>query len=87
MWYIPVATVLVSDSDTLQDLNQYYEYVVVHAALMMLQKEESDVSVLAAFKQQLTQRIQSMAQNRDADKPDSVQDIYSEVNDYYFFRN
>ena len=87
LWYIPVATKLVADSDTLADLNQYYEYVVVQAAIMMLQKEESDVSVLAALKADLRNRIQSMAQNRDADKADSVQDIYAEANDYYFYRS
>ena len=84
LWYIPVATKLTLDADTLRDLNQYSEYVVVDAAIKMLQKEESDVSVLMAQKAALSQRITDMAQNRDAGRPESVSDIYAE-NDYYFW--
>lgn len=87
IWYTPVATKLVADGDMLADLNQYYEYVVVHAALMAGQKEETDISVLAALKADLRKRIESMASGRDADKADSIQDIYAENDEYYFFRS
>lgn len=83
LWYTPVATVLIEDDDELNDFNQYSEYVIVDAAIKMLQKEESDVSVLMAQKQALLQRITYAAQNRDAGEPESVSDIYSENDEYY----
>lgn len=84
LWYVPVATKLVNDSDTLDDLNAFSEYVIVDAAIKMLQKEESDVSILAAQKQALEQRIRDRAQIRDAGSPSSITDIYAEGDDYYW---
>jgi hypothetical protein len=86
LWYIPVATKLSADSDTLSDLNQYSEYVMVGAALKMIVKEEGDASALASLKLDLRTRIVNMAQNRDAGQPESVSDIYDENPDYYFRR-
>lgn len=85
MWYIPVATKLSSDSDVLSDLNQFSEYVIVDAALKMAAKEEADVSVLAAQKADLRRRIEVMGQNRNADKSDSISDIYAENLDYLWY--
>jgi hypothetical protein len=86
VWYVPFAPKLAADSDTLNDYNQYSEYVIVDAAIKMMQKEESDVQVLAMQKAALIKRIVEMAQNRDAGQPESVSDIYAENNDYYFYR-
>lgn len=85
MWYIPVATKLTLDADTLSDLNQYAEYVIVDAAIKMAAKEETDVSVLAAQKAELRRRIEVMGQNRNADKSESISDIYSENLDYLWY--
>lgn len=82
IWYTPVATKLAADGDTLNDLNQYAEYVIVDAAIKMMQKEESDVSVLMAQKGDIRKRIENMAQNRDSGQPESISDIYAENNDY-----
>lgn len=87
LWYIPTATKLVADGDTFADLNQWSEYVIVDAAIKMLQKEESDVSVLMAQKADLRKRIENMAQNRDAANPSSVSDIYAETSDWWTFRD
>jgi hypothetical protein len=84
IWYVPVATKLVNDADTLDDFNAYSEYVIVDAAIKMMQKEESDVSVLAAQKMALEKRIRDKSQNRDAASPDSITDIYAENDDYYW---
>jgi hypothetical protein len=78
MFYYPVATKLVLDTDEYDDVNQFGEYVVVDAAIKMMQKEESDVRVLAAQKEALRQRIIAMAAGRDANEPASVTDIYAE---------
>lgn len=78
IWYHPKLTKLVVDADSYDDINGFAEYVVVDAAIKMMQKEESDVSVLAAQKEGLRQRIIAMAANRDANEPASVTDIYAE---------
>lgn len=83
VWYTPKATELSLDADTLNDLNQFAEYVIVDAAIKCLQKEESDVSVLMAQKAELRRRIEIMAQNRDASEPESVSDVYSANTDYW----
>lgn len=86
LWYIPAATKLVADADVLKDVNQYVEYVIIDAAIKMLQKEESDVSILAAQKQAMYTRIKTMAQNRDADSPETISDVYAENNDSWYTR-
>ena len=60
LWYVPVATQLVSDSDTLADLNQFAEYVITDVAIKYLIKEESDVAVLQQQKAELRRRIEIM---------------------------
>jgi hypothetical protein len=87
IWYVPKAVTLVADTDEYDDLNTYSEYVVVDAAIKMLQKEESDVSVLMAQKQALKRRLEEMAENRDAGQPDTISDIYAENNEYWFWRS
>lgn len=78
LWYIPVAVKLVNGTDTLDDLNQFYEYVVTDTAIKMLLKEESDISVQMALKADLKKRIEAMSRNRDMGNPQSISDIYAE---------
>jgi len=85
IWYIPKATQLVDDTDTLDDINQYSDFVVLTAAMKMLVKEESDVSLLASERNRILERIKDDAQNRDAAQPESVSDIYAENNEYYYW--
>ena len=90
IWYIPQAAQFSSSTDSstkYDDINGYSEYVVVFAAIRMLQKEESDVSVLMAQKQDLRQRITDAAANRDADNPLTVSDIYQSNNRFFFSRS
>jgi hypothetical protein len=90
IWYIPQASQFSSSTDSstkYDDINGYSEYVVVFAAIRMLQKEESDVSVLMAQKQDLRQRITDAAANRDADNPLTVSDIYQSNNRFFFSRS
>jgi hypothetical protein len=85
LWYVPVAPKLSADTDTLNDFNGYHEYVIVDAAIKMLQKEESDVSVLLQQKLMLKRRLEESSQNRDAGVPESVSDIYAENDDYSYW--
>jgi len=82
IFYVPTMTTLSADSDQVQGVSGWTEYIIVDAAIKMLQKEESDVSVLMAQKQALLQRIQAMAQNRDAGMPGTVADAQSS-NSFY----
>jgi len=89
IWYIPTAAQFASSTDTStlwDDLNGYAEYVVTFAAIRMMQKEESDVTVLMTQKAELRQRITVAAANRDADNPLSVTDIYMSNNKFWFSR-
>lgn len=85
LWFVPLAAKLSADGDTFDDINQYAEYVITDGAIKCMQKEESDVSVLAAQKGALIARIQAMASNRDSEKPDSITDIYEKNYKYWYW--
>lgn len=87
LWYTPLSPKLVNPTDTLQDLNSYSEYVIVDVAIKYLQKEESDVTVLAQQKEALKRRIEVMANNRDEGHADSISDIYAENSDFWISRS
>ena len=90
VWYIPQAAQFSSSTDTSttwDDINGYAEYVITFASIRMLQKEESDVSVLLAQKQDLRRRITEAAANRDADNPLTVSDIYTANNRFWYTRS
>lgn len=84
LWYVPLPTKLVADADTLDDLNSYSEYVIVDAAIKMMQKEESDVTVLFAQKQALEKRIRDKSQNRDAGQAPTISDVSDESTEYWW---
>lgn len=82
LWYIPRMTELVLDSDVVDGISGWTEYIIVDAAIKAMQKEESDVSALMAQKQMLISRINAMAESRDAGSPAKVSDnLYS---DFWF---
>jgi len=85
LYYVPVATKLSADTDTLNDVNQYSDIVIISAAIKMLLKEESDVSMLAAEKQRLIQKIEQDAKERDMAQPESISDIHAENNEPYYW--
>ncbi len=75
LWYIPRLAQLLLDSDIMDGISGWTEYVIIDAAIKALQKEESDVSVLGAQKQMMIDRIQSSAMNRDAGQPDTISNV------------
>lgn len=77
LWYVPRMETLDALADTADGISGWTEYIICDAAIKCLQKEESDVSVLLAQKSALVQRIQSMAENRDAGPPPKVIDNLS----------
>ena len=77
IWMIPRLQKLLSDKDvSTTGISGWLEYVITDAAIKALQKEESDVSTLAAQKMALIKRIQDSSVNRDAGQPDRVSDIH-----------
>jgi hypothetical protein len=77
IWYVPKAVTLGSDSDTLDGINGWEEYIVVDATRKCLAKEESDTSFLVQEKEMLRQRIIAAAARRDAGMPKSITDVNS----------
>ncbi len=82
VWYIPVMTELAIDADELDGVNGYEELVIVDVAIKMKQKQEDDVSVLMARKQELLMRIEKVSQDRDAGMSHRVTDS-TRINNYY----
>lgn len=74
IWYVPRMTELLQDTDTVDGVSGWVEYIIVDAAIKALQKEESDVSVLMSQKMALLDRIEAAAENRDAGEPETISD-------------
>ena len=74
IFYVPRMTTLSVDADEVQGVSGWTEYIIIDAAIKCMQKEESDVSVLMAQKVAMKQRIDSIADNRDAGMPSTVAD-------------
>lgn len=74
LWYIPRMVQLLKDSDLLEGISGWTEYVIVDAAMKALLKEESTeaASVMKMRKDGLIQRINASAANRDAGQPDTI---------------
>lgn len=86
LWYIPLATALTQDSDTIERYNGFEELIVIDTAIKMLSKEESDVNLLLMERQKQEQRLQKMLIDRDIANADRVEDAYEEYEfyeDYY----
>lgn len=76
--YAPRLAQLLVDTDVSTiGFSGWLRYVIVRAAIYALNKEESDVSVLAAELMSLKQRIESSADNRDVGQPDVISDSRS----------
>lgn len=76
LWYIPILTPLVEETDTMDaNCDIWAEYVIVDAAIKCLIKEESDTKALMMVKAQLKQRIEGLASNRDAGDPERITDV------------
>jgi hypothetical protein len=78
LWYIPRLTQLVNLTDVIDGVSGWTEYLVVDVSIKMMQKEESDVTVLMAQKEALIKRIEAAAENRDAGNPQVVSDTQSQ---------
>lgn len=77
--YIPACTTLSADGDTIDGVSGWEELIVVDVCIKALGiRQESDVSVLMARKNELLGRITQMAQNREIASANS---LYSDDGD------
>lgn len=77
IWYVPIMTMLLKDTDMLSfSISGWDEYVVIDAAIKALIKEESfeQASALKMDKAALMERIETTAANRDVGQPNTVSD-------------
>lgn len=72
VWYVPRPATPTADTDVVDGVAGWEEYVVVDAAIKARVKQESDVGALMAQKAALLARIEAMAANRDAGRAHHV---------------
>lgn len=75
IWYVPRPTTLLADTDIVDGVSGYEEFVIVTAALMALVKEESPTAAeFKVLKDEQITMIQEAANNRDLAEPEQVSD-------------
>lgn len=72
LFYVPRFTLLVNDSDTLDAVNGWEDFVVADVCIKALAKEESDPSVFMQQKAALMARLEAEAENRDGANPQTT---------------
>lgn len=72
IWYTPTPTVPAIDSDTIDAVNGWDEYLVIDAAIKCKIKEEADTRALEKAKAFQYERVLRMSKNRDANLPEKV---------------
>jgi hypothetical protein len=83
LYYVPCCPKLFNKHDTLDGIDGWEEFVIIDAAIKMLEKEESDTSVLERRKAAIVQRINLMAENRDEGFSFRVNDVQRMWNEDY----
>ena len=84
LWYVPVMTQLLRDTDMLSfSISGWSEYVIIDAAMKAMIKEESleKWNALAACKSLQMDRISTTAANRDVGQPNTVSNVRSVMGD------
>lgn len=74
IWYIPKMLEMLQDTDILDGISGWTEYITTDAAIKAKMKQEDDVSALVQKKMMLKARIEESATNRDAGEPQTISD-------------
>lgn len=77
LWYFPRLTTLLQDTDVMDGISGWTQYVIVRAAKYALDKEESDTSKLDAEIIYLKGRIEETNANRDVGQGDVISNTRS----------
>jgi hypothetical protein len=84
VWYVPVMTQLLKDTDMLPfSISGWSEYVILDAAMKAMIKEESleKWNALAQMKTQIMERIETTAANKDVGQSNSVSNVRQTMGD------
>lgn len=74
LWYIPSYTTLVSDASILDGINGWEEYIIIDVGIKAAIKQEQSTNELFTAKKLMIDRINEMANNRDAGNAEKVAD-------------
>lgn len=74
IWYSPRPNQLINDTDVVDAISGWEEYIVSDVCIKALAKQEQDPSVFILQKQALLKRIEEAAENRDVGSPETVSD-------------
>ncbi len=77
IWYAPRPNQLINQTDIIDGIAGWEEYVVADVCIKMLAKEESDVSVFTQYLEMENKRLDEMAKNRNLGEPQTVTDSKS----------
>lgn len=87
LWYVPTYTPLSADTDTIDNVNGWEDWIILDAARKALVKEESDITAVVMELRELEKRIEEMAQQRDIGETDRITDVSLEgYDDPAFYR-
>lgn len=74
MWYAPRPNQLINDTNTLDCVSGWEEYIVVDCCIKVLAKKEDDTTIFEKQKMALLKRIEEAGENRDIGEPERVSD-------------
>ncbi len=74
IWYAPRPSQLINDTDTLDCISGWEEYIVADVCIKALTKTEEDPRVFILQKKDLLKRIEDAAANRNVSEPMTVSD-------------
>lgn len=74
IWYVPRPNQLINDTDTVDAIAGWEEYIVADVCIKALAKTEEDPSVFMAQKMALLKRVEEAAENRNIGEPQRVSD-------------
>ncbi len=74
VWYVPRPDELIDDTDIVDGVSGWEEYIVADVCIKALAKTEEDASIFGAQKMALMKRIEEAAENRNIGEPNTVSD-------------
>lgn len=74
LWYAPRPNQLINDTDLVDGISGYEEYIVADVCIKTLAKTEEDSSIFMAQKSALLKRVEEAAENRNISEPQRVTD-------------
>jgi hypothetical protein len=78
MLYVPRMPRLTRETDVVDGISGWEEYVMHHACIMAMNKRETDASIFIGLKADMAARVEEIAANRDANEPSTIVDLRAE---------